>query len=153
MTIHSQLHKVAAEPVTPEDIGVANFLDIRIFGAGDVAQTLNVNSATYISKLPLSFTIDLDAFLSQEYRVIIRGVASVAGQTVTVQLATNADPTTPIHTGGDDVIITDVEGIFDSGWISRDDAATGFQEYTLALKGSNGTVDLLASYIDVLLKW
>lgn len=125
----------------------------RAFSSGSpTSTTINVNSTSYTNASGLFFTIDLSTFPFAQYRVIIVGQSNAAGATVTGQLATFASPTTAIHTGGDDITLPNTFTTYDSGWLTRNDGATGLKEYGFVLKGSNSTVDLSANYIEILLK-
>lgn len=112
----------------------------------------NVNSTTYIPFASYTFRIVFDSIPFTEYRLLVNGSANAAGQTIKLQLATFAAPTTPIHTGGDDVTVTDSSGTYDSGWLSRDDGATGSKNYAVVMKGSNATVDLNILFVEVWLR-
>jgi hypothetical protein len=114
--------------------------------------TITVDSTSYISDAAFIFYHDYDAFAFTHYRIVAYGVANEAGQTVTLQLATPAASTTPIHTGGNDLVMTDALGAVDSGWLTRDVAASGFTAYAVALKGSNATVDLSSHWVQVHMK-
>lgn len=134
--------------------GSYHFMHIQITNgaAAGSALTINVNSTGYIVLPNWAFNIDLDVFPFTHFRIIISGNSNAVGQTITAQLATVGAPTTPIHSGGDDVVVTNTPGVFDSGWRTRDDGATGLKEYLVAVKGSNTTVDITQNYVEVLLK-
>lgn len=116
--------------------------------------TINVNSTAYISIVPTEHGVDLAVIPWTHYRIRVSGNSNAVGQTVTAQLATSfATPTTAVHTGGNDLVMTNTPSLWDSGWLTRDDGASGVQNYILAFKGSNGTVDFAGTYIDVWYKY
>lgn len=114
--------------------------------------TFAVNSTSYIGIGNFFFGMDLDQFLPTHFRIlVVNGQASEAAQTVTVQLATAASPTAVLHTGGNDLAMDNTQGNEDSGWRTFDNpsALSGFQILAIALKGSNGTVDLVFRSIEI----
>lgn len=122
-------------------------------GLPNAADTVNVNSVTYVDFGAASFVLDLDSFLFTDYRLFVVGGSSQAGQTITVQLTYMFTPGTPIHTGGNDVVVSNGFTTYDTGWKSKDDVVTsGVVGYGLALKGSNATVDLAVNSITLLLR-
>lgn len=126
-----------------------NYLINRLFSVF-TAVTLNVNSTTYVYLgNAITSHIDLDEFPATHYRIIMRGLSNAAAQTVTVQLCAGITATTPIHTGGNDLVISNTETVYDSGWLSRDDGATGTPRYGMGIKGSNATVDLSLIYAEL----
>jgi hypothetical protein len=132
--------------------GYAGYQHIRVF-ADPVDTTPALNSATYsFINFCLQVPIDLAAFPFTHFRWFIRGQSNAAAQTVTVQLDSGTTGAAPAKTGGDDLVITNTVANFDSGWLARADALTGFQVYRMLLKGSNSTVDLTVRHIDLLLK-
>ena len=124
--------------------GSGSFIQFHLNGSITATATINCNSTTYMNPgVPYNVTLDRDAFPATHYRLVIRGRSSEAGQTVKMQLAAAVTPTTPSHTGGDDLTFTNTLATLDTGWLSLDDGASGLWQFTLALKGSNGTVDFL----------
>lgn len=128
-----------------------DFYAYRIFVAA-AATTFNVNNTGYVVQIPFEFSVDLDYFPFTDFRLLISGNSNAAAQSVTLQLATFGAPSTPIHTGGDDLVVNNAGALYDSGWRSRDDGATGLKTYMFCTKGSNSTVDLSATYVEVLLR-
>lgn len=135
-------------------------------GSGGLASTLQrlfcsvnatnvaINSASYVALAFARAAVDLDPIPWTHYKLRFRAASSAAGQTITAQLAvSSAAPATPVHTGGDDVVITNTAGLFESAWLTRDDGATGQQEYFVTFKGSNGTVDLDLIIMDLWWKY
>lgn len=117
-----------------------------------VAGTIAVNSTSYAAFSSFNFFLDRDTFPATHFRIVIRGSANEAAQTVKAQLAAATAPGTPLHTGGDDVTVTNTNGTFDSGWRTFDDGGSGLLFGNVALKGSNGTVDLVSSVATVMFK-
>lgn len=115
--------------------------------------TIAVNSTTYLALQPLNFYLDRDTFPATHFRIVMRASASEASQTITGQMAAATAATTPLHTGGNDVAInTTSPGTFDSGWRTFDDGGSGLLFGTVALKGSNGTVDILINNAMIMFK-
>jgi hypothetical protein len=113
-------------------------------------KTFNVNSTTYINALiPFEHYLDRDVFPATHFRILISGQSNAVGATVTVQLADWGAPTTGLHTGGNDLVITNTLSAFDSGWLAYNDASVGFRHNTLACKGSNATVDLSIFFAEI----
>lgn len=127
---------------------------IKIYtGLANAADTINVNSTGYVDVGAAAFMVDYDEFPFTEYRLIFSGGSNQAGQTITAQMTYQFSPTGPIHTGGNDVVITNSFGTFDSGWKSKDDAiVSGLVAYSIGLKGSNSTVDLSINSAVVILR-
>lgn len=115
--------------------------------------TFNVNNTSYVTSIAFEFNVDLDEFPFADFRIVLVGQSNAAGQTIAAQLATVSAPGTAIHTGGNDIAsIPNAQALYDSGWRSRDDGATGLKGYAVAFKGSNSTVDMQVFYIDVLMR-
>ena len=137
-----------ADPVWVTD---TPFVSQRLFQAATLA-TFNVNSTSYITVLAFCFNVDLDVFPFTHYNLCVAGQANAAATTITAQLTAGSVPATPIHIGGNDLAISNAVSVYRSGYLTRDDGSTGIKEYMVALKGSNATVDLATTYLDVLLK-
>jgi hypothetical protein len=112
----------------------------------------NVNSTSYVINKRRSFAIDLDEFPFTHYRVMVRAFVNAVGQTVNVSLRNVTAPTTPLGATADDTTVGLSATDEDSGWIARTEVATGLQQYGIAWKGSNSTVDITVSNISVELK-
>lgn len=106
--------------------------------------TTNVNSTAYIQVGNWTvFRLDFSQVQWNQFRIQGRLVATAAGQSITMQLAEQADPTTPLSAAGDDLVVTDTAGFYDSDWIDIASPPSGDSELlVLAMKGSNGSVDL-----------
>lgn len=141
----------SVETLRPPGRADWEFIGIRLW-TGSLTLTFNVNSTNYIAVVQFEFPIDLDVYPFTDYRILISGQSNQAGVTVTAQLATQSAPNTPIHTGGNDVAVGSANALYDSGWLSRDDGATGLKLYEICLKGGNTTVDLTATYVHILLR-
>lgn len=116
--------------------------------------TLNVNSATYIRLVPFDLGIDFTNIPWTHFRLRSSLVSNAAGQTVTLQLATSlATPGTPVHSGGNDLVITTAAILGDSGWRTVDAALSGANQLTIAVKGSNATVDLNGTWLEIWWKY
>jgi hypothetical protein len=149
--------------VTATDVGGGQ-VDIDIPGGGGALivdrvfisatnTTFTINNASYTSHFEsLSTAMELTAFPATHFRVVAFGQSSEAAQTVTFQLDTTDGGGTPASAGGNDLVITNTQGLFDSGWIARADGLTGFQRYFGLLKGSNATVDLNLRHLTVMWK-
>lgn len=113
--------------------------------------TLAVNSsASFVAFNIVAQEIDLSVFPATHFRILIRAGSTEAGQTIAVRLSQSQNGT-PAHTGstGDIAAVTNTQGLWDSGWITRDDGATGLQSYFVEFKGTNGTVDISVGRIEV----
>lgn len=143
-----------ANPAWAAGSGGSNYQIIKCYpGLPNAADTVNVNSAAYVDWGSAAFFVDLDQFLFTEFRIVFSAGSNQAGQTITGQLTYQFTPGTPIHTGGNDVVVTNAFGTFSSAWRSKDDAInSGIVGYTVALKGSNATVDLAVNSLVVMLR-
>jgi hypothetical protein len=112
--------------------------------------TMGVQSLAYVANLNVMIShIDLDRFPATHYRIVLRGSSSESGETVTLQMDSGSDGMAPAHTGGDDITISHTAGIFDSGWLSRNDGATGFKRYNILCKSSSTTSNLELRFLEV----
>lgn len=138
-----------AGPLPPED--VMPYLVCRLMtntAGGD--STINVNSTSYVKPVvQLETTIDWAKFAPTHFRIYVAGLSSEAGQTITVQLALASSLSTPLSAAGNDLVIPNTPALNDSGWIAFAAAQSGAPIMALALKGSNTTVDLHQSYIEI----
>lgn len=134
--------------------GAFDYLDIKNYiGLANAADTVNVNSTGYVDWGSAALAIDLDKFLFTDFRLVFSASSNQAAQTITAQLTAIFNPAAPIHTGGNDVVITNAFGVFDSGWRSKDTGATsGLLNLGVALKGSNVTVDLAINSMMVMFR-
>lgn len=115
--------------------------------------TVAIDNASYM--VPSSgweAHMDYDLFPATHFKLLARALSNEAAQTITLQLDSGTTGVAPAHTGGNDLVITNTFGVFDSGWRTRDDALTGFQKYNILAKGSNATVDLQLRYLRLLWK-
>lgn len=113
--------------------------------------SFGVNNTGYVNFGNFFFGLDL-AFTPTHFRILaFNAQSSEAAQTITVQLATVASATSPLHTGGNDLVINNTAGNKDSGWITFDNPSglTGFQLLSIACKGSNGSVDLSLRALEI----
>lgn len=115
-------------------------------------QTLDINLSTYLATAALIFYHDWGAFAATHFLITCHGASSEAGQTVSMQLATAAAPTNPVSALGDDLVVTNTQGRFSSGWIAVSDAMSGLTEMVVAVKGSNTTVDFAGRWVDIAFK-
>lgn len=114
--------------------------------------TFNVNSTTYLEAFFLDFYHDWDQFPATHFAISACAASNAGSQSILLQLALAASPTNPVSAGGDDLTIPNngsVVQLLTSSWIAVSDAMSGFSLMTLAIKGSNSTVDLLYRSIDV----
>lgn len=139
-------------PAPPPGGGGSSYYAHRVW-LSNALTTFNVNNTSYVTSIAFEFNVDLDEFPFADFRIVLVGQSNAAGQTIAAQLATVSNPGTAIHTGGNDIAsIPNAQALYDSGWRSRDDGATGLKGYAVAFKGSNSTVDMQVFYIDVLLR-
>lgn len=117
------------------------------------AGTIVVANTNFVGIGPMNFTVPLDDCPFTDFRVIVSGNSNTGGQTITALLATFGAPGTAIHTGDTGLVISSTPQVWDSGWLSRNDGATGLKEYQLSLKGSNGSVNLAYSYLQLHFRW
>jgi len=119
-----------------------------IAGTGSV-KTIVVNSTSYVFKPDLTYTWSYEDLPFDQFRILVSGSCNQAAQTCTVQLAPVTDINAPLRTGGNDLVIGSTGTLYDSGWLDVDNPPADFVELTLAIKGSNSTVDLTPTFIDV----
>jgi hypothetical protein len=144
----------AAEIPLPAGGGGADFLAFKIFeGSPTGAATINVNSTAHIDVGSMAFSLDLTEFPFTEFLIAVSGGSNQAGQTITAQLTALFNPSAPIHTGGNDLVIPNAFNGYSSGWRSKDTgASSGLVHYGISLKGSNSTVDLLINAMTIMLR-
>lgn len=131
----------------------AAYTSRRLLAVNDnVTATANVNSTSYISLRMAEFYHDWDIFPATHFLITGFMQANEASQTVTLQLTQQASPTNPVSSGGDDLVVTNTQGVFTSGWIAVSDVVTGLTLMTIACKGSNGTVDWNSRWLDIAFK-
>ena len=134
--------------LTPKVVNI-----VRLFSNPTSNTTLNVNSISYIVLAnPLRVDIDFDEVQWTHFAINVRGLASTASQTVTLQLAEFASPGTPLSSAGGDLAIPNTQDWHLSGWVAFANALTGVKALTIAAKGSDATVDLSASSMDLILR-
>jgi len=104
--------------------------------------TFGVNSTSYVSINTTLSYFDFSAFLPTEYRFTFFGRSNQAGQTVTIQLARQSQPTIPYSASGDDLVVTNTATDWDTGWIAIPNAPNVLRKIVMAGKGSNSTVDI-----------
>lgn len=125
----------------------AQFEHVRVF-AGASQTTFHLNSTSYTRVVPFSFTTDLTRFPWTHYRIALGGQSNEAGQSLTAELHSIA-PGDPKASAGNDMTISNSFSMHYSGWIARTDGKTGFQEYSIFMKGSNSSVDIAPIYVDI----
>lgn len=131
----------------------ANYFSRRVTTSPDgAAQTITINSSTYIEVFATEFYHDWDQFPATHFQINAVGSANASG-TIFLQLAAAATPTNPVSAGGDDLAIpfATTQG-YSSGWVAVNDAMSGNTLMLVALRGSNSTVDLVHRGIDVAFK-
>jgi hypothetical protein len=119
--------------------------------ANTAAQTININSTTYVQIGYTDFYMDFDIFPASHFLITQYGAANAAVN-VTMQLAEAATPGTPYSAGGDDLVINNSTTNASSGWIAINSAPSGLKYMTIAMKGANATVDWIGRWIDVAFK-
>lgn len=146
----------------PDGAGGVEWQPVKFYTIVRVATTndnnpgvIAVNSTSYIASGTLRFQFDGSYQPVTHFRIITRAQTSEASPaTVTLQLATPAAPATPLSASGNDLVVTgNVNADNDSGWIAFATPLTADTYLQVALKGSNGTVDLTAQFIDVQFKY
>lgn len=129
--------------------GTLSECSINLMGGGTAATTYNVNSTSYVDFTLLGFMWDRDEFPFTEYRISVSGNSNAASQTITLQLVRGNTAGNNVHSGGNDLVVSNTPSLYNSGWLTADSPGSGYQEYTLAMKGSNSTVDLSCGRIAV----
>lgn len=114
------------------------------------AATVDVNSASYIWLGGMFVWVPFDLAQYNRFRITGRGQANAAGQTITVQASYDTAGAQPLATGGNDVVITNTFGNFDSGVRTIASPPAVFTQVLILLKGSNATVDFFQSSFDIL---
>lgn len=132
--------------------GVSYFTRRLVSSPTGAAQTIDVNSTSYIPVFSMSFYHDWDFFPATHFWISAAAQSSAAANTITLQLTPFASPTNPVSAGGDDLVITNTLGFFSSGWIAVSDAMSGIDDLTVAVKGSSATVDLVLRFVDIAFK-
>ncbi len=121
--------------------------------SANASVTINVNSTSYVDLAnDVHFEIDLDAFLPTHFRITGQMQSNAALATITLQAAIVGAPTVPVHTGGDDLVVSNSLTFYDSDWRTWDTPTTGFQICMLAFKGSTATVDFVYQHMDLQFK-
>jgi len=106
------------------------------------AVVFNVNSTTYIAWSQTTHWLDFDVMAWSEFRISISAQSNAAGQTISLQLCKQGAPTTPVSSGGNDLVIDTTFGPWISDWIPMSLSMSGLERLQLAFKGSNATVDI-----------
>lgn len=140
---------IAGAPLPPKATGepAMNFTLFR--ATPDSLQTMNINQMTYLQPGPWRFHVPLDVFPCNKYRLFIIGRSNAAGQSVDCQLQYTDAPKTPLGDGSVDLNIPNNWIAYDSGTKNLINNPGGFAEMNLGVKGSNGTVDLSVTAIEV----
>jgi hypothetical protein len=152
ITVGSGLSLAAGSLTATGSSGVSYFTRRLITNNTNVAATINVNSTTYIATFATTFYHDWDFFPATHYWITAAGLSNAGGATITLQLTPFASPTNPVSAGGDDLVITNTQGLFTSGWIAVSDAMAGIDDLCVAMKGSTATVDLQTFFLDIAFK-
>jgi hypothetical protein len=142
-------------PPIPSDVSINELmLEIDLAAPGTQAPvTERVHSTTYIQQENLVGFADFSFTPYTHFRIYVNTNATAIGQTVTLQLTPYNLPNTPLSALGDDLLIANGGGLFDSGWVPFATPQTIGQYLTTALKGSNTTVDLSHFGIRLVLKY
>lgn len=112
------------------------------------ATVFNINSTSYVRITALSFVWDFDYFPITHFRVNPSGNSNQAGVNITLEMR-QANTANTLHTGGNDVTLTNSAALYDSGWLTYDLQLTGYQEISVYAKGVNNTVDYSCIFFDV----
>lgn len=136
----------------PASGGGTGYLRIPLFANVPGGRIDAVNSTSYITREWWQFYVDCDELPFTHFRFAGYFGANQFGQSVTGQLTLAATPSTPLSTAGDDWSVLSAQAPVDTGWIAVDSVLTGWQRLGLAVKGSNGTVDLGMQYMEIHLK-
>lgn len=117
----------------------------------DTMKVQPINSASYVTTATRHFHWDFDILPKPtSFRIFTFAQSTEGGQTVTMEMRNAAG--TAYHTGGNDLVITNSLTTHDSGWKTIDIVQAGVGVFTIAIKGSNATVDYTHNYLAVLLK-
>jgi hypothetical protein len=106
-------------------------------------QTIPINSVGYSAIAGLSTVVDFSITSYNRFRIVIDGHASTVGQFITAQLVQTAFPGVPLSPPGDDLQIDSIDAVYDSGWLAINPVQTTVLNLSLAMKGSDATVDLV----------
>jgi hypothetical protein len=79
--------------------------------------------------------------------------SSEVGETVTLQLAADGTPGTPLSAAGADLVVTNTAGEFTSGWIALATTLITDAIMVIGKSGSNATVDLSVRHLHIALKY
>lgn len=129
--------------------GGGNPVSFRFATGGTSQLSLGVNSTSYVTLAESQgVVIDFASTAFTSFRLMGYGQSNAAAQTVTLQLVNSSG--TALHTGGNDVVLTNGYAVFDSGWKTIDISLSGVQRLVTQAKGSNASVDVDFRYFDVL---
>jgi len=106
-----------------------------------IAPTWPINSTSYVTAARQLIPVPFDVFPFTQYRLMIDGVSTQAGQTISaITIATDA-PTESLSHTDPELVMTSSPGFHDTGWLDVTRTLDGTPHVGLALKGSNSTVD------------
>lgn len=134
------------------EVPASGYTVITLLRGGISNTVYPVNNSSYSFNARWSFYTDLDTFPFTHYCINIGGRSSENSQSIKCVVAKPASPGTPIGGSGDNLSVDRTNQLYSSGWIQRTDTSTGFTEFALCVKGTNGTVDLDAAWMEILLR-
>ena len=116
--------------------------------------TIAVNSSgVYIATAQDRFRWDGSFQPITHFRIYGFMQSSAAGETVSLQLAANGTPGTPLSAGGADLVVDNTNQEWDSGWIALAAEMTTDSLLVIGKSGSTATVDLSVRHLHIAFKW
>lgn len=142
-------------PIPPSEAeSGANMLQFDLLTSPtNTLQTVVVDSTTFVDIPGCHFNIDFSVTSFTHYAIFVRGLSSQSGETVSMCVAFQATPTTPLSGLPNDLVVTNLQSDFFSGWLPIAGAVSILSALTISMKGSNGTVDLSHRGVRVVFKY
>lgn len=124
-------------------------LVIPYFGNVSAATNVVINNTAY--SVPAFWALNIDNTPGYtHFAIYCDGQSNEGGQTVSIQAVADwASPATPLSAGGNDVVKTNTRAAGASAWIPIASVGASLANFGLAVKGSNGTVDLTVNSLSV----
>lgn len=129
-----------------------NYAFIPVYRFSAIGRTTGVNNLNYFSPPELEFFFDCSELSFDAFRILSNAASTQANQTINMQLAAAATPGTPLSAAGADQTFTSTLTPRDTGWITVPTPLSALTKLTLALQGSNATVDLTYTYLELHLR-
>lgn len=140
-------------PIHPDSDTTSMFIVPLFFSTSEGVITINVNNASgrTIGGVFIPVPFNITSF----NRMRLQGWANSteATRTVTVRIVKNFDYNQPLIASGGDLVYTNSFAYLDTGAVAINPVPTTYQVLAVAMKGSNGTVDLTNITMAVTFWW